>query len=169
MLVNEQIWVEFHIGGYKDKVLCYIIPMDVCHVLFGRPWYYGRNAKHDGRKNTYITKKDGVSYTLTPLKDEDKTPQVESNVMIVGEKEFIKAMKEENIGFSIIVKPQSIVTTTKKEEFPLEIQNLLKKYADIVVDELPNTLPPMRDISHHIDFIPRASLPNKVSYKMTPQ
>ena len=30
-------------------------------------------------------------------------------------------------------------------------------------------LPPIRDISHCIDFIPRATLPNKAAYKMTPQ
>jgi hypothetical protein len=39
---------------------------------------------------------------------------------------------------------------------------------DIVVDELPNSLPPMRSISHHIDLIPRESLPNKVAYRLTP-
>lgn len=37
VLVYEQIWVEFNIGGYKDKILCDIIPMDVCHLLLGRP------------------------------------------------------------------------------------------------------------------------------------
>jgi hypothetical protein len=25
-------------GEYRDKVLCDVIPMDVCHVLLGRPW-----------------------------------------------------------------------------------------------------------------------------------
>lgn len=121
VLVNEKTWVEFHIGGYKDKVLCDIIPMDVFHMLLGKPWQYDKNAKHDGRKNTYVIEKDGVSYTLTPLKDEDKTPHVESNVMLVGEKEFINVVEEEKIGFAIIVKPRSIGTTTKKEELPLKI------------------------------------------------
>lgn len=42
VLVNEQIWVEFTIGGYKDKILCDILPMDACHLLLGRPWQFYR-------------------------------------------------------------------------------------------------------------------------------
>jgi hypothetical protein len=37
------------------------------------------------------------------------------------------------------------------------------------VDELPSSLPPIRSISHQIDLIPRASLPNKSTYRLTPQ
>jgi len=45
---------------------------------------------------------------------------------------------------------------------------LLDEYADIIVDEFPNELPPVRSISHHIDLIPSASLPNKAAYRLTP-
>jgi hypothetical protein len=45
----------------------------------------------------------------------------------------------------------------------------LDNFADIVVDELPNLLPPIRSINHHIDLIPGASLPNKATYRLTPQ
>eukprot|EP00253_Pinus_taeda_P034987 PITA_34987 len=38
LLVDEQCKVEFQIGRYKDKVICDIIPMDVFHILLGRPW-----------------------------------------------------------------------------------------------------------------------------------
>ena len=38
-----------------------------------------------------------------------------------------------------------------------------------MVDDFPNELPQKRDISHHIDFIPGASLPNKEAYILTPQ
>eukprot|EP00253_Pinus_taeda_P008213 PITA_08213 len=37
LLVDEQSEVEFQIGRYKDKVVCDIMPMDVCHILLGRP------------------------------------------------------------------------------------------------------------------------------------
>jgi hypothetical protein len=37
------------------------------------------------------------------------------------------------------------------------------------VDELPHSLPPIRIISHHIDLIPGASLPNKSAYRLTPR
>ena len=39
---------------------------------------------------------------------------------------------------------------------------------DIIVDEFPNELPPVRSISHHINLIPGASLTNKVTYILTP-
>ena len=38
ILVNEQYNVEFQIGTYKVEILCDIMPMDVCHILLGRPW-----------------------------------------------------------------------------------------------------------------------------------
>ena len=50
-----------------------------------------------------------------------------------------------------------------------EIQDMLSEFNDIMVDDLPNELPPRRDISHQINFIPGASLPNKATYRLTPQ
>ena len=46
---------------------------------------------------------------------------------------------------------------------------MLDNYCDIVVDDLPDELPPVRKISHQIDFIPGSNLPNKASYRMTPK
>ena len=46
---------------------------------------------------------------------------------------------------------------------------MVREFSDIVVDDLPNELPPRRDISHQIDFILGASLPNKETYWWTPQ
>ena len=51
----------------------------------------------------------------------------------------------------------------------IEFQVLFHEYHDIVVDDLPNELPPKRSINHHIDLIPGASLPNKAAYRMPPK
>ena len=61
--------MEFQIDTYKDEILCDIMPMDVFHILLGRPWHYDRKAVHDGRKNTYSLEKDGKRHTLSPLED----------------------------------------------------------------------------------------------------
>ena len=51
----------------------------------------------------------------------------------------------------------------------MEIKNLLNDYLDIITDELPSALPPIRSINHNIDLIPSAILPNKEAYRVTPQ
>ena len=59
-----------HLEKYTDKVVCDVMPMDVCHILLGRPWKYDRGAIHDGKRNTYMFHKDGINHTLVPMKDE---------------------------------------------------------------------------------------------------
>ena len=66
-------------------------------------------------------------------------------------------------------KPRVIIASTSMDDFPKEDQELLDNFANIVVDELPNSLPPIRSISHHIDLIPGESMPNKATYRLTPR
>ena len=46
-------------------------------------------------------------------------------------------------------------------DLPKELKEMLSEFSDIMVDNLPNELPPRRDRSHQIDVIPGTSLPNK--------
>ena len=56
--------MKFKIGSYQDEVLCDVIPMDIWHMLLGRPWQFDRHVVHDGRANTYTLTKDGVKHKL---------------------------------------------------------------------------------------------------------
>ena len=77
-------------------------------------------------------------------------------------------MSKEEVSYAIVCK---LVDNIKMELSSLlvELPSMMRNFEDIIVDDLPNELPPIRKISHHMDFIPRMSLPNKASYKMTPQ
>ena len=72
------------------------------------------------------------------------------------------------------LKPEEPIGNDRKEAetkkaIPNEVKEVLDKYEGLISEGMPKSLPPIRDISHCIDFIPRATLPNKASYKMTPQ
>jgi hypothetical protein len=168
--VTKQCLVNFKMGEYKDEILCDVIPMDVCHVLLGRPWQYDRHVIHDGRMNTYTLEKDGRSHTLHLVKDKEVKPEVGNTILLMSGKELLTKMeKDEDPQFFVVRKPRIVLTSTRVDDLLEEIQELLGEFDDIIVDELPRSLPPMRSVSHHIDLIPGASLPNKTVYRLKPQ
>jgi hypothetical protein len=62
--------------------------------------------------------------------------------------------------FVVVGKSRFILTRTSMNDFPVEVQELL--------DELAQSLPPIKSIIHHIDLIPGASLQNKEAYRLMP-
>jgi hypothetical protein len=144
--------------------------MDVCHLLLGRPWKYDRNVVHDGRKNTYTLEKNGRTHMLLPIKDKEVKTEMNNIVLLMSGKELLNEVKKkEDAQFIVVRKPKIVLTSTRIDDLPEEIQQLLGEFVDIVVDKLPRSLPPIRSISHHIDLIIGASLPNKASYRLTLQ
>ncbi|KAJ0031510.1 hypothetical protein Pint_14201 [Pistacia integerrima] len=49
---------------------------------------------------------------------------------------------------------------------PEKVKHLLQEFSDVVPDEKPPGLPPMRDIQHVIDFISSSIIPNKPAYRV---
>ncbi|KAG6472144.1 hypothetical protein ZIOFF_069601 [Zingiber officinale] len=59
--IDKKCLISFSMGkNYHDEVWCDVTPMDVGHILLGRPWQYDRSAIHDGRKNTYTFVLEGI-------------------------------------------------------------------------------------------------------------
>jgi len=150
--INKRCLVKFSIGkNYRDEVWCDVIPMDACHMLLRRPWQYDKKVLHDGEKNTYSFWKDGTKVVLLPLKDEGKTKN------LLPGKTFVKEVKVTGCCYALLVKQ----VAGEYIPIPVEAVAILEEYVDITPDELSDGLPPTRDIQHHIDLIPGASLPNQ--------
>lgn len=73
---------------------------------------------------------------------------------------------EEGFGLAIVIKPKE-ETKAQHTMIPKELQHILDHFRDIISDGTLATLSPQREISHQIYFVPGASFPNKVAYKMT--
>jgi hypothetical protein len=93
--ITKQCLVEFKIGGYKDEILCDVIPMDVCHLFMGRPWQYYRTVIHDGRKNTYTLEKNGRTHMLLPIKEKEVKIEVSNTILLMSGKELLDEVKKE--------------------------------------------------------------------------
>jgi len=53
MLVDKQVEICFSNGKYEDVVLCDVVPMEVSHLLLGRPWQFDKKTSHNGYSNKY--------------------------------------------------------------------------------------------------------------------
>ena len=54
--------------NYKDEIYCNVLPMDVAHVLLGRPWFYDLNVTNFGKDNIYSFKYKGKNIILRSAK-----------------------------------------------------------------------------------------------------
>ena len=51
--VAQRCLVSIKMRDYKDEIYCNVLPMDVAHILLGRPWLYDLNVTNFG-KITFI-------------------------------------------------------------------------------------------------------------------
>nr|GEV41148.1 reverse transcriptase domain-containing protein [Tanacetum cinerariifolium] len=64
----------------------------------------------------------------------------------------------------VVVEENKIIS-----EAPLQVQPLLREFADVIPDDIPPGLPAMRDIQYCINFILGTAIPNRPAYRMNPK
>ena len=135
-------------------------------MLLGGPWQYDRKVVYDGFKNTYIFHKDGHKSVLAPLKPAiapaSKPKEMNS---LLSKSELEKEIRVSSDVMALV----AVEETESEKEIPKEVKLILEEFFDVVPEEIPHGLPPMRDIQHQIDLVPGSILPNKSAYRLSPK
>ena len=150
-----------------DQITCDVVDMNVCHIILGRPWQYDKKAKYDGYKNTYEIQWGEKRITFLPIQSSTHSQGSNRNQLAIDPPRlFYTHLQEAATGWVLLNK--GVEESQQSADSP-ELQKLLAIYSDIMPAELPTDLPPLRNIQHHIDLIPRAALPNLRHYRMSPK
>ena len=80
-----------------------------------------------------------------------------------------ETIRESLVVHALIVKNTMIVEEESNSEVPERVKKVLEEYSEVLPEDLPDGLPPLRDIQHQIDLMPGASLPNLPHYRMSPK
>lgn len=68
--LTQRALIPFSIGPhYKHCIYCDVAPMDISHLLLGRPWEFDRDIIDYGATNTYPFTWDSQKILLLPSKD----------------------------------------------------------------------------------------------------
>ena len=100
---------------------------------------------------------------LKPIRDQVAAKKEDKcSTSFLNLSDFVEESKEAGINYALVgkedIKPQMV---------PKIVQGSLDQFINVMPTELPDGLPPLRKMQHHIDFVPRATLPNPPHYRMS--
>jgi hypothetical protein len=93
VIISQQCLLNFQMGNYEDQVLCDVVAMGSCQVLFGKHWLYDEIVSHVGTNNTYHFEKEeeNLDYIWESMPNNEDGSN--NNIMLCSNKEFLEGLK----------------------------------------------------------------------------
>ncbi|KAE8662634.1 cytochrome P450 78A7-like [Hibiscus syriacus] len=155
--------VELRLGTWKGQVNFSVIPMDDFKVVLGLDFL---------RQVTAIPMPSFSSVCILEKGSPCMIPTVEApkekgrDTTQLSAIQLGKGIKKGDITYLAMLKEDDEIEKT--DDLPLIIREVLEENKDVMPPELPNKLPPRREVDHKIELEPGAKPPALAPYRMAP-
>ncbi|PWA90212.1 hypothetical protein CTI12_AA103160 [Artemisia annua] len=145
--VNRQCKFRFAITNqFIDEVVCEVVPLDVCQVIFGSPYLWELDAIYFRRAQKYQFEKDGKKYLVNRSKGT-------RNVELLTACQARRMVNASQVVLLTLVRPM-------ESSNKISTLNINPTLAEDVCDKSPN-----RVIGHDIQLIADSTLPSIGMYQ----
>ena len=135
-----------------------MVQMDDFHVILGMEFLVEKGAiPIPSTENLLII---GEKPAMVPAKVKQA-----NDVKLLSALQFKKGVKRQKPTYVAV---PSVYEEGGEEIIPPEIDGVLRRYGDVMPDQLPKALPPRRGIDHQIELVPGAKPPARAPYRMAP-
>jgi len=161
--ITKQCKVKFGINrDYIDEVLLDVVPLDICGIVLGSPYLWDRDALFYRKENKYRLIKDGIEYIV------NSHQSTKRNISLITAGQAKRLINAGQMFALAMVRSQNEVEIVKAldeciPQHKYEVKKVISEFEDLF--QIPNELPPKRDIQHEIQLLPDVALPNIGLYR----
>ncbi|XP_049391610.1 uncharacterized protein LOC125856067 [Solanum stenotomum] len=152
--------VSIDLGGWKGFTDFTIAPMDVFDIILGLDFWYEVNAFISPRLNQLHISDAGGSCVVPLI----RVPQ---NGLHLSAMQLVKGFKRGEPTF-LAALVGGVKDLIEAAALPHCIEQVLADNRDVMPEELPQRLPPRREVDHQFELIPGAKPPAMTPYRMAP-
>jgi hypothetical protein len=146
-----------------------VIPLGECDAVFGMTWLHRINPDIDWRQGvvTFTHQNEAHSLNQLPPIRARSTKQACQIISAQRMGSILTTNQAECVVLAIAHStPDTQEDTTTGQS--IETRQILNEYRDVFPDQLPDTLPPKRDIDHRIELQQTSPPTNRGIYRMSP-
>ena len=134
--------------------------MDDIDVVLGLTFLEAYNRVFKGKKRELVIQSDGKEFVL---------PLTKSSGAFGGRLNFISARELSKKCYMLVMRAGEAgdEVAAKVELVPKCVEDVLKRYQEVMLEDLPNELLPRRGVDHKIEVKPGTEPPSKAPYRLS--
>ncbi|CAH1769080.1 12279_t:CDS:2, partial [Entrophospora sp. SA101] len=139
-----------------------VINLQRYDAILGKPWLYHANPNINWRANT-LTFQYGTKTIVVPADVNNKQVESSCHSIFISRQQFAKTPSTDEL-FAVCL---ANITDEKFSTMVPEVKTLVQEFSDVFPENLPDHLPPKRNVDHAIELIPGSEPPSRPIYRMS--